>query len=171
VLGVTGHVFSTSVEAVTERLRLLPPERIPGGALETGEAVSLTLADGAAVRVDRFRVARRETSHKRHVKKYSTGRLPPERAFHFRGPHGALNLVAHNLETFTMLAQGVDEATWLHHLRNGDVSRWLRDQIRDPELADEVQALENDPDPVATRRAVLQAIGRRYTPVAAPPES
>lgn len=172
VLGVAGHVFSTSVEAVTERLRLLPPDGVPGGApLETGEALSITLADGVAVRVERFRVARRETSHKRHVKKYSTGKLPPERAFHFRGPQGALNLVAHNLEMFTMLAQGVDEATWLHHLRNGDVSRWLHDQIKDPELANEVRALEGDSDPAGTRRAVLQAIGRRYTPVAAPPES
>jgi hydroxymethylpyrimidine pyrophosphatase-like HAD family hydrolase len=170
VLGIAGHVFSTSVEAVTERIRLVPPERVPGGPLETGEALSLTLADGAAVRVERFRVARRETSHKRHVKKYSTGRLPPDRAFHFRGPQSALNLVAHNLETFTMLAQGVDDATWLHHLRNGDVSRWLREQIKDPELADEVQALEGESDAGGTRRAVLQAIGRRYTPVAPAPE-
>jgi len=76
-------------------------------------------------------VARRETAHRRHVKKYSTGRLPPERSFHFRGPAGALNLVAHNLETFTMLAKGVDDATWLHHLRAGDISRWITEQIRD----------------------------------------
>jgi hypothetical protein len=102
------------------------------------------------------------------VKKYATGRLPPERSFHFRGPDGALDLVAHNLETFTMLAKGVDEATWLHHLRNGDISRWLREGVKDEELADEVRALEGTADAGATRRAVLEAIARRYTPVASP---
>ena len=59
--------------------------------------------------------------------KYATGKLPLERAFRFRGPTDALDLVAHNLETFTMLAKGVDDATWLHHLRRGDVSAWLRE--------------------------------------------
>jgi len=168
VIGVARHVLSTSVEAVTTTFPLLPRESIPGGDLEPGEALDIALAEGAAVRVRRFRVARRETSHKRHVKKYATGKLPPERSFHFRGPSGAVDLVAHNLETFTMLAKGVDDPTWLHHLQNGDIARWLREQIKDAELADEVRALEGRDDPDGTRRAVLDSIGRRYTPVAAP---
>jgi hypothetical protein len=139
---------------------------VPGGYLETGEALDIELDGGTATQVRRFRVARRETAHKRHVKKYATGKLPPERAFRFRGPANTLDLVANNLETFTMLAKGVDESTWLYHLRNGDISRWLREQIKDAELADEVQALEQSDDAVATRRAALQAIARRYTPVA-----
>ena len=168
VIGVAQHVLSTSVEAVTTTLPLLPRASIPGGDLQPGEALDIALTAGAAARVRRFRVARRETSHKRHVKKYATGKLPPERSFHFRGPDGAVDLVAYNLETFTMLAKGVDDATWLHHLRNGDVTRWLREQIKDPALADEVRALEGAADPDRTRRAVLEAIGRRYTPVATP---
>ena len=166
VLRVAGHVFSTSIAAVTETLPLVSRDRIPGGELEPGDALDVTLDAGVAGKVRRFRVARRETDHKRHVKKYATGKLPPERSFRFRGPDGALDLVAHNLETFTMLAKGVDDATWLHHLRNGDVARWLRDEIKDAELADEVAALEAGGDAAATRRAVLDAIGRRYTPVA-----
>jgi hydroxymethylpyrimidine pyrophosphatase-like HAD family hydrolase len=168
VIGVARHVVSTSVEAVTTTLPLLPRDSIPGGDLAPGDALDITLVDGAPPRVRRFRVARRETSHKRHVKKYATGKLPPERSFHFRGPTGALDLVAHNLETFTMLAKGVDDATWLHHLRNGDIARWLREQIKDADLADEVGALERRDDPDGTRRAVLDSIGRRYTPVASP---
>jgi len=166
VLRVAGHVFSTSVEAVTERWRLLAPADVPGGTpLGVGEALSITLGDGEP-QVERFQVARRATTHKRHVKKYATGRLPPERAFRFRGPTGALDLVAHNLETFTMLARGVDDATWLHHLRRGDVSAWLRDEIKDAELADEVRGHEQRTDAAGSRRAVLEAIGRRYTAVA-----
>jgi hypothetical protein len=30
-----------------------------------------------------------------------------------------------------IMAEGVDDATWLHHLRAGDYSRWLRDSIKD----------------------------------------
>ncbi len=168
VLGAARHVLSTSIAAVTTTLPLLRREHIPGGDLATGEALDVALAEGAPPAVRRFRVAPRETDHKRHVKKYATGKLPPERSFRFRGPAGALDLVAHNLETFTMLARGVDDATWLHHLRNGDVSRWFAEEIKDAALADEVRALERDGDAAATRAAVLEAIGRRYTPVAAP---
>ena len=167
ILSIARHIVSTSVEAVTATLPILSPDQVPGGPLEPGEALDIEAGDGVP-RVRRFRVARRETHHKRHVKKYATGRLPPERSFRFRGPDGALDLVAHNLETFTMLARGVDDATWLHHLRNGDVTRWLREQIKDAELADEVSAFENGSDAAESRRGVLEAIGRRYTPVVAP---
>lgn len=165
VLDVAGHVFSTSVEAVMERLRLLPPDAVPS-PLPPGEALSIPLLDGRPRPVERFRVARRETQHQRHVRKHATGRLPLDRAFHFRGPDGALDLVAQNLETFTQLARGVDARTWLHHLRNGDVTRWLREQMKDPELAEEAHALEGRNDAEETRRAVLNAIARRYTSTA-----
>jgi hypothetical protein len=168
VIRVVRHVLTTSATAVTWVVPLLQPEQVPGGELEPGEALDIALVDDGPPRVRRFRVARRETAHRRHVKKYATGRLPPERSFRFRGPDGALDLVAHNLETFTMLAKGVDDATWLHHLRNGDIARWLAAEIKDAELAEEVRTVERGNDPAATRRAVLEAIGRRYTPVAAP---
>lgn len=165
VLGVARHVLSTSIEAVTETMPLVSRDRLPGGPLETGEALSITLTDGKATALERFRVGRRETSHQRHVKKDATGKLPPERSFRFRSPDNALDLIAHNLETFTMLAKGVDDATWLHHLRSGDIARWLREEIEDAELADEIQALANDGDAERTRGAALAAIARRYTPV------
>jgi len=168
VLAVAERVLATSIAAVTERLPLLPRDVVPGGELEADEALDITRGGGGPPRVRRFRVAPRETTHRRHVRKYATGRLEPEHSFHFRGPDGRLNLVAHNLETFTMLAEGVDDATWLHHFRSGDVSRWLREAIKDVGLADEVQALERSGDAASSRRTVLEAIGRRYTPVARP---
>ena len=168
VLAVAERVLATSIAAVTERLPLLPRDAVPGGELDADEALDITRSAGAPLRIRRFRVAPRETTHRRHVRKYATGRLEPEHSFHFRGPDGRLNLVAHNLETFTMLAEGVDDATWLHHFWSGDVSRWLREAIKDVGLADEVQALERSGDAASSRRAVLEAIGRRYTPVARP---
>ena len=166
VLHIARHVFSTSLEAVTDTMPLLGRDAIAGGQLETGEALSIPLGDGRPGPATRFRVARRETWHKRHVRKYATGKLAPERWFHFRGPRGALDLVAQNLETFTMLAKGVDAETWTHHLRNGEISRWLREQIKDEELADAVTDLEMKDDAAITRRAVLDAIAKRYTPTA-----
>src|SRR5207247_2222765 len=74
----------------------------------------------------RFRVARREVQHRRHVRKYAEGELPPDRSFYFRGPQAALNLRAANLKRFCELVEGVDEATWAHHLKRGDYSAWMR---------------------------------------------
>jgi hydroxymethylpyrimidine pyrophosphatase-like HAD family hydrolase len=167
ILSLAHHVFSTAVEAVTQVLPLVKPDQIPDGPLATGEALSIRLDGGAPV--ERFTVAKRETHHKRHVKKYATGKLPMERAFHFTGPQATLDLVAQNLETFSMLARGVDDATWLHHLRRGDMADWFEREIKDPELAAEVRAVAaNGADADRSRRAVLEAIGKRYTPVTPP---
>jgi hypothetical protein len=59
-------------------------------------------------------------------------------AFIFGAPRELLNLRAQNLALFVQIAEGVDDSTWLHHLRAGDYSRWLKDKIKDGELADEV---------------------------------
>ena len=172
VLGAVGHVFSTSVAAFERLLPVLGRDPTPGdalqsgGELQAGEALSVGLRRGAPAAVRRFRVAARETTHERHVKKYATGKLPLERRFRFRGPHNALDLTAENLDSFTRLAKGVDDATWLHHLRNGDVAEWIRNQIKDAELAAEIDAIAGGTDPVTTRRATLEAIARRYTLIA-----
>ena len=93
-------------------------------------------------RMARFRAGKRRVPHRRHIRKYTEGELPPERSFFFRGPTSALNLRAANLARFVELAEGVDAATWLHHLEQRDYSTWLRDMIKDPELAAEVAATE-----------------------------
>ena len=134
-----------------------------GPALSRGEAVLVSLDGGPSSPV-RFRVAPREVEHRRHVRKYTEGELPPDRSFFFRGPEDRLNLRAANLVRFCELAEGVDEATWEHHLRAGDYSRWMRQMIKDPELADEVQAIERARDVAAgdARRQVLAVVRRRY---------
>ena len=129
--------------------------------LERGEAAIAWLNGDA--RVARFRVGKRRVQHRRHVRKYTEGELPPDRSFFFRGPTGSLNLRAANHARFVELADGVDEATWLHHFQQGDYSRWLRDMIKDPELAAEIVNLERLGLGVAeSRRQVLERVRAKY---------
>ena len=101
----------------------------------------------------------------RHSRKYAEGELGEDKSFYFRGPDGALNLRAQNLALFMQMAEGIDDRTWLHHLRAGDYSRWLRDKISDSELADDVARTEGDEalTPLESRRRIKKAIERRYT--------
>ena len=100
----------------------------------------------------------------RHKRKYADGELGEDRSFYFRGPKGALNLRAQNLMIFLQIADGVDDETWLHHLKAHDFSRWMRDAIKDDELADEVRSVEDgEVEPSATRKRVREAVERRYT--------
>lgn len=134
-----------------------------GPPLAPGESLLVPL-DGRGVPPIRFRVAPREVEHRRHIRKYTEGELPPDRSFYFRGPDDRLNLRAANLVRFVELAEGVDEATWAHHLRGGEYSRWMRQMIKDPEIAEEISALEHDRalSPGDSRRRVLDAIRARY---------
>jgi hypothetical protein len=67
-----------------------------------------------------FRYAPSTVERRRHIRKYAEGRPGEDKSFYFRGPERALNLRAHNLLLFPQLDDGVDDATWLHHLRQGD---------------------------------------------------
>jgi haloacid dehalogenase-like hydrolase/Helicase HerA, central domain len=101
----------------------------------------------------------------RHIRKYAEGALGEDKSFYFRGPTSALNLRAQNLTIFMPMADGVDDDTWLHHLQANDYSRWVREAIKDDQLADELTQIEDQParDPQATRRSVREAIERKYT--------
>ncbi|MBV8593386.1 MAG: HAD-IIB family hydrolase [Caulobacteraceae bacterium] len=100
----------------------------------------------------------------RHTRKYAEGELGHDKSFFFRGPDGALKLRAQNLTLFLQIADGVDDATWRHHLDAHDYSRWMREAIKDEDLAAEVQEIEDaSGDPAETRRRVRDAVERRYT--------
>lgn len=102
---------------------------------------------------------------RRHIRKYSQGELGRDEHFHFRGPSGKLNLRAQNLMIFLQLAEGVDEETWLHHLRQRDYSRWFREVIKDVSLAEAASAIEDrkDLDASQTLQAIRNLIEERYT--------
>jgi len=99
----------------------------------------------------------------RHLRKYAEGNLGP-RSFFFRGAAARMNLRAQNLNVFCELASGVDDETWVYHLRRGDYSAWLAMTIKDPDLAGEVALVEQAAQlmPEDSRRLVRDAIDRRY---------
>jgi hypothetical protein len=76
-----------------------------------------------------------------------------------------MKLRAHNLMMFVQIAEGIDDKTWQHHLRNGDYSDWFRRQIRGDALADETAQVEADQALPAeeSRKRIIGAVRRRYT--------
>jgi len=99
----------------------------------------------------------------RHKKKYATGDMDYN-SFYFRGPEAKLNLKAYNLMIFTQMALGVDEETWLFHLKRNDYSNWLRHSVHDAELAHQVEVIENDVKHYRdSRRKIVGLINEWYT--------
>jgi HAD superfamily hydrolase (TIGR01484 family) len=109
--------------------------------------------------------SRPKEKQKRHIRKYAEGELGEDKSFYFRGPEAALNLRAQNLSTFLQLAAGIDDKTWLHHLRAHDYSQWFRDGIKDDALASEAAAIEQDRSLTASdsRARIKDVVERRYT--------
>jgi hydroxymethylpyrimidine pyrophosphatase-like HAD family hydrolase len=143
-----------------------PPPALAPVELQTGEAVAWFRR--TAEPPFRFRSEPPKGERQRHNRKYAEGELGPDLSFYFRGPEGKLNLRAQNLHIFMQLADGVDDETWLYHLRNGDISDWFRSIIKDIELADEAAQVEQNLGLSAreSRDAIRTAVDRRYS---APP--
>lgn len=141
----------------------LPVPQVPYTTLDPGEAV---FWDRRSTELPcTLRIAPCEADRRRHRRKYAEGELPEDRSFFFRGPDNLLNLRAHNLILFMQLAEGVDEKTWLHHLRRGDYSTWMSEGIKDSHLADAVRRIEQRPSVSAerSRQMIRSAIEERYT--------
>ncbi len=158
-----GSAPRETVREFAQALGRSPPEEVPP-TLAQGEAL---VWRGGRCRTAPFVVAVEpgHTERRRHVRKYAEGLLIPERSFYFRGPQGKLNLRAYNLVLFLELGDGVDEETWLYHLRKGDYSHWFGEVIGDRDLAAEARAIEEQQDLSAaeSRRRMRAAIDRRYT--------
>jgi HAD superfamily hydrolase (TIGR01484 family) len=163
------------VEAFEEYGRVCKREipQLQDPQLDPGEAVMWCLTGKESVR--RLKIAPSHTERRRHTRKYAEGELPPERSFYFRGPQNKLKLRAHNLIMFLQMADGVDEETWLHHLKQGHYSDWLRNAIKDEQLADQIRQTEQDESLSAedSLRLVREAIEQRYTlpATASPPDT
>jgi hypothetical protein len=146
------------VSAVFDAKDLETPDLpIPGD----DEVLVLSEPEGARL-VEPIRPAQ---ARKRHQRKYARGQLTEESSFYFTGPDAALNLRAHNLETFLLLAEGVDEETWEYHRAQGDYSRWMKEGIKDKRLSAEVAEVEQDAglDSTVSRQRIAELVQRRYT--------
>jgi hypothetical protein len=100
----------------------------------------------------------------RHYRKYAEGDVRYN-SFYFRGPTLRHNLKAQNLNVFCQIAEGIGEETWMFHLRRHDYSRWMRDVIKNQDLAAAVEDIERrmDLSSAQTRALVCAAIEARYT--------
>ncbi len=161
MIGV-GTSPETCIHAWSAMLGLQPAGLEPT-TLETGEVLAWRRGEDSPA--FRFKMTSPRCDRRRHRRKYAEGEIPEYHSFYFRGPQEKLNLRAQNLILFLQLGDGVDDATWLHHLRRGDYSRWFRDVIRDEDLAAEASRVECDQelDTQATRMAIHAAVEQRYT--------
>jgi HAD superfamily hydrolase (TIGR01484 family) len=159
VIVTTGDPAPT-LDAFAKALGEQPPSEVPEPA--KGEAV-IWRRGGGSPQV--FKIVPAKVERRRHLRKYAEGELPSDRSFYFQGPDGRLNLRAQNLSLFMQLANGVDDETWSHHLRQGDYSSWFRNGIKDEDLADQAHRIEEDDSlsPSESREKMGALIAERYT--------
>ncbi len=99
----------------------------------------------------------------RHKKKYAKGNMS-ENSFVFTGPEGKLRLKAYNLMVFIQLAEGIDDETWIHHLKKNGYSDWLYNKVNDEELAALLREIENmEKDPKISKIRIIDLIKSKYT--------
>ncbi len=141
----------------------LHPSALPEPPQEAGEVIAWWFRE--TKQPVKVKVEPAKAELRRHRRKYEAGELGEDKSFYFRGPEGKLNLRAQNMKMFAQLAEGVDEDTWAHHLRQGDYSRWLRDAVKDAGIAEEVAKIEKNSQlkPSESRTQILEAIRKHYT--------
>ncbi len=162
VVIAVGESPEQTIRIFSQNLGENPPS-VPQLKLKPGEVIAWWRrleADPFLLRSIPPRMERR-----RHLRKYAEGELGPDKSFYFRGPEGRLNLRAQNLMLFIQLADGVDDETWMYHLRRGDYSHWFRESIKDESLAREVEIIEKmaDISPEESRALIKANIEERYT--------
>ena len=131
---------------------------IPDKPLERGEVLVWHYSTDRSPFI--MKVLPSRSQRRRHRRKYSEGELPPDRSFYFQGKNKKLNLRAQNLISFLQLGDGVDDATWLYHLKRHDFSGWFRNQIKDTALADAVAAIENSAGEKANAQEISELKGK-----------
>jgi hydroxymethylpyrimidine pyrophosphatase-like HAD family hydrolase len=135
-----------------------------GMQLELGEAALARVGASPELRV--FDLGPRWVRHVRHWHKYARAKLPVHLRFYMRGPQGATGAAAANLaelhrELVLCAPEVIDQ-----HARGGDFSRWIRDVMRDDDLADALHDVERRSGagaaPEELRTRLLRIIEARY---------
>ena len=159
-LFVVGAKMAETVQAFCRALSI-PMPSLPDDPPEPGQALLWRRTRGKAPQIATIHPTAEKSE--RHTRKYAEGELGEDKSFYFRGPHQTLSLRAQNLTIFMQMADGVDDPTWLYHLKRHDYSRWMSEAIKDEDLAGEVRDAEAISDPDRSRQRVRDAIERRYT--------
>ena len=161
IVTIVGSDANETLQAFGSATKRAVP-RLPSPPLASGEVWQWNLRDSVAP--IRFNAIKSSREHTRHRRKYAEGQLAPEKSFYFRGPEGNLNLRAQNLILFCQIAEGIDDETWLYHLKRNDFARWFRDCIYDEDLASEAELVAKDSNSTATesKAQIAVAIQRNY---------
>ena len=161
IVTIVGSDANETLQAFGSATKKVVP-LLPPPVLTTGEVWQWNLID--SVTPIRYNAMKSTREHTRHRRKYAEGQLAPEKSFYFRGPNGNLNLRAQNLILFCQIAEGIDDETWLYHLRRNDFACWFRDIINDENLAAEAELAAMDADLTATlsKSQIVAAIQRNY---------
>jgi hypothetical protein len=159
---VVGEGAHEAVESFARAVGATAPAAGDYEATGSGRALIWAWRDEKTPRV--FTPAAPKLTRHRHRRKYAAGELGEDKSFFFRGPRDQLKLRAQNLMLFLQIGDGVDDETWLHHLSQHDYSAWIRFAIKNPELASEVEAIEQrDGSAGTSRKLIREAIEKVYT--------
>jgi HAD superfamily hydrolase (TIGR01484 family) len=152
-----------TLEAFARAANVALPPGHENTALENNQALTWLRERNQILLLD---VQPGKAERQRHRRKYAEGDIQ-EKSFYFRGPDNKLNLRAQNLALFLQIADGVDDETWMFHLRQGDYSEWVRVAIKDERLAQEVARIEAAKwDASESKSLIKAAIERLYTSAA-----
>lgn len=164
LLVTVGQAVDKTIGEFARQAGIAEP-RIAWSDLESGQGVVWFVKEEEPLLVD---LKRSSSERRRHRRKYAEGELPEHRSFYFTGPKRKLNLRVQNLTLFNQIAEGVDDETWLFHLKNHDVSKWFKEVIKDDELYKLASRLERDGEvkPKESRSLIKKAIEERYTSAA-----
>jgi hydroxymethylpyrimidine pyrophosphatase-like HAD family hydrolase/energy-coupling factor transporter ATP-binding protein EcfA2 len=159
---IVGREPKAILEEFAKTIQFASPEA-PARDLERGEALVWFRDENRLIAPLKLEPCNSE--HLRHRRKYAEGELDADCSFYFRGPEGEMNLRAQNLNIFVQLADGVDQKTWLFHLKRGDYSNWLRHSLKDPELAGQLESIERDENlpHEESRKRIKEMIQKKYT--------
>ena len=162
VIITTGPSAVATMRAFAQRLQVESPSLL-GAPSQPGEALIWFRKQSPAAVLVKTREATAE--RRRHRRQYAEGDLPPDRSFYFRGSESKLHLRAQNLNMFLQLADGIDDDTWLYHLRTGDYSTWFEQAIKDADLAAEARRVEQEwqQSPAESKQKIKRAVELRYT--------
>lgn len=162
VVIATGKTGDEAFRSFAQALHIEAPQHA-SAAPETGQALIWFRNESREPVLVKTRAAKEE--RRRHRRAYAEGELSERQSFYFTGPDSKLHLRAQNLMMFLQLAEGIDDDTWLFHLHQKHYSRWFEETIKDPELAREASAVENDQHVSAedSRARIRKAIENRYT--------
>ncbi|MEZ5566060.1 MAG: HAD-IIB family hydrolase [Gammaproteobacteria bacterium] len=161
VIIVTGRLLDQTLNEFTTATGRTPVT-LPDSTTEHGDAACWFLKSGQGP--FRMRAIPGQAERIRHHRKYAEGDVY-HHSFYFRGPDGKHNLKAQNLTVFCQIATGIGDETWMYHLHRHDYSRWMRDVIKNPDLAAMVEDIERRGDLGAwqTRSKICAAVASRYT--------